>query len=93
MLSGLFGCSNALSQILSLIRIHLTRTLVSTHLPFKINLRRTLKARITNLITSWGHYDTNRRRAKGRISSIIKKFEACFEKLSDQFLGLTVMGY
>jgi hypothetical protein len=50
----------------SLINIHLRRALVSVH---------HARERIADLIVSWSHYDTNGRRAKGRVSPITKIFE------------------
>jgi hypothetical protein len=65
----------------SSIRIHLRRAHVSLHrvrLPLEINLRRAIRARITDLIADWGHCDTNTRRAKGCTSPITKKSETRF---------------
>jgi hypothetical protein len=60
------------------IRIHLRYTVVTARLPLEINLRHVLTARVADLIVSYGHYDTNRRRAKGRASPITKKYETRF---------------
>jgi hypothetical protein len=46
-----------------------------TRLSLQRNPRRVIKMHITDLIAGWGHCDTNRRRAKGRASLIVKNFK------------------
>jgi hypothetical protein len=58
--------------------IHLRHVLVRARLPLEIILRRAIRARVANLIVGWGHYGTNRRRAKGRTSPITKKSKTRF---------------
>jgi hypothetical protein len=67
------------------IRIHLRRALVRACLILEINLKRARRARVTDLITGWGHCDTNRRRAKGHTSLITKKSKTCFNLTRRQF--------
>jgi hypothetical protein len=43
------------------IRIHLRCAIVSAHLPLEINPERALRTHVADLITSLGHYGTNRR--------------------------------
>jgi hypothetical protein len=50
----------------SRIRIHLRRALVRARLLLEINLKHARSTHVADLIIGWDHYNTNRRRTKGR---------------------------